>query len=79
MNTVADSDSDSEEERVSYETVVKRVHVEDLSLWDICDICDDLREYARSSGIAILDSREADSQLYELLRPNCVDRNYNLR
>ncbi len=73
MNTVVDSsDSDSEEGNASsYETTfAKGMYFEDLSLWDICDICDELREYVRSSGISILDSREADCRLYELLRRN---------
>lgn len=62
------SDSGSEEDYVPPESVVSCGWGDDISLWDMCDICDELKEYTQSVGVPLLDSREAVNYLYELLQ-----------
>lgn len=63
-----DSDSDDEGD-FSYSTSIRKdaeLH-EEISLWEVCDIFEEIREYITSVGLPILDSRDAVINLYDEL------------
>lgn len=68
MESYYEIDENSEEEYETPETISYPQFREDISLWDICEICDELQEYTHSVGIPVLNSYETVNYLYTLLQ-----------
>ena len=68
MESYYEIDENSEEEYETPENISYPQFREDISLWDICEICDELQEYTHSVGIPVLNSYETVNYLYTLLQ-----------
>jgi len=68
MEIYYELEENSEEENEIPENISYPKFREDISLWDVCEICDELQEYTKSVGIPVLNSYETVNYLYTLLQ-----------
>lgn len=70
-NALLDSDSDDEREFSHGDLTGRdRNMQEEISLWRVCDIFEEIKDYTTSAGLPILDSRDAIINLYDELNGN---------